>query len=561
MKRKVKRFKRTKGGKTYYYYWIGHSFRNANGNPDFKREVNLSGLSEDEIASIDAALRYGSRGAHAVEEVQFLDSTSIGAEWTAFRLAERLGIVKQLGCLDEKYRHAVLCMMLDRVINPKPYSKSALFEALPGSGLERVIAPEGLGLKQHDLYVALEKLHESQAAIQRGLFRSRSHCRRMFLYDITSSYLEGEHCPLAEFGYNRDGKKGKMQIVIGLLTDSEGLPIAVEVFEGNTSDQTTVMGQVDRLRNDFGIEEMVFIGDRGMVTSARRKDLEADQYRQVKYISALTRQEMFAFLNEQDHPLQLGLFDRRNLVEVEHKGIRYVLCHNPEKEKEDRDTRLKLIGKTEEKLEMIRRNVQAGNWKKEDVIACRLHRWLDRWHMKRFFTVEYGEGQFSYDRDEEAIRSYEAVDGCYVIISDTSAEDIPTEEMRDRYKSLAMVEQAFRTMKSTDLNVRPLRHWNAQRVKGHVFMCMLAYMIVWKARLDFGQFLSGGKKEDSETTATGTSLRSIWDRLANVQLGAIRIGKKVHEQLTPLTTELKQLMKAAGASLTAKTKRKLAIVG
>lgn len=560
MKRKVKRFKRRKGGKTYYYYWIGHSFRNANGNPDFKREVNLSGLSEEEIASIDTALRCGSRGAHAVEEVQFLDSTSIGAEWTALRLAEKLGIVKQLDCLDEKYRHAVLCMMLDRVINPKPYSKSALFEALPGSGLERVIAPEGLSLKQHDLYVALEKLHESQTAIQRGLFRGRSHCRRMFLYDITSSYLEGEHCPLAEFGYNRDGKKGKMQIVIGLLTDSEGLPIAVEVFEGNTSDQTTVMAQVDRLRSDFGIEEMVFIGDRGMVTSARRKDLEADQYRQVKYISALTRQEMFAFLNDQEHPLQLGLFDRKNLVEVEHEGIRYALCHNPEKEKEDRDTRIELIRKTEEKLEMIRRNVQAGNWKKRDVIACRLHRWLDRWHMKRFFTVEYDEGQFSYEPDEEAIRSYEAVDGCYVIISDTSAEDIPAEEVRDRYKSLAMVEQAFRTMKSTDLNVRPLRHWNAQRVKGHVFVCMLAYMVVWKARRDFSQLLGGCSKEDGGAAA-GTSLRSIWDRLANVQLGAIRIGTKVHEQLSPLTTELKQLMKAAGASLTAKAKRKLAIVG
>lgn len=561
MKRKVKRFKRTKAGKTYYYPWIGYSFRNANGNPDFKREVNLSGLNDEEVDAIDAALRSNARGIPAAGDVQFLDSTSIGAEWTALCLAEKLGIVKQLGCLDEKYRQAVLCMVLDRVVNPKPYSKSALFDFLPGSGLQRVLAPDGLSFKQHDLYLALEELHGVQTAVQRGLFRNRSHCRRMFLYDITSSYLEGEHCPLADFGYNRDGKKGKMQIVIGLLTDSEGLPMAVEVFEGNTSDQTTVMGQIDKLRNDFGIEEMIFIGDRGMVTSARRKDLKADEYHQVKYISALRRKEMFAFLNDQNHPLQLGLFDRKNLVEVEHEGTRYVLCHNPEKEREDRDTRLRLISRTEEKLEMIRRNVEAGNWKKQDVIACRVHRWLDHWHMRRFFTVDCGEGRFSYERDEEAIRAYEAVDGCYVIISDTAAEDIPTGEVRDRYKSLAMVEQAFRTMKSTDLNVRPLRHWNPRRVKGHVFVCMLAYMIVWKARKVFEPFIRTENEEASGTDAAGASLRSIWDRLGSVKLGAIRIGEKIHEQLSPLNAKLKKLMHAAGAALNSNAKKRLAVVG
>jgi transposase len=559
MRRKVKYFKRKKKGKTYYYPWVGYSFRNKNGNPDFKREINLSGLSEEEVAAVDMALRCVGRSASGPAEVQFLDSVSIGAQWAAFRIAEDLGIVAELRRLDKKHRDAVLCMVLDRVVNPKPYSKAALYRALPGSALERVVMSGNCELKLHDFYIALEKLHEAQPAIQRGLFKARRKPERMFLYDITSSYVEGEHCPLAAFGYNRDGKKGKMQIVIGLLTDAEGLPVAVEVFEGNTSDQTTVMGQIEKLRREFGIEEMVFIGDRGMLTSARREDLQSEEYERIKYISALTRSEMFAFLEDQDHPLQMGLFDRQNLVEIGYEGVRYVLCFNPEKEAEDRQTRLRLIERTEEKLEMIRRNVEAGNWRKRDVIAARLYRWINHWGMQRFFNVEYDEDSFSYERDEEAVRAYEAVDGCYVILSDTPAEEIPTAEVRERYKSLAQVEQAFRTMKNTELYVRPLRHWNPERVKGHVFVCMLAYMIVWKARRLFRPFMTD--EGEADTRNPGVSLRSVWEKLAEAKIGLLKIGKKTVEQLKPLSAETKSMLKAASASLTAKAKERLALVG
>jgi hypothetical protein len=559
MKRKVKYFKRTKQGKTYHYPWIGYSFRNKNGNPDFKREVNLSELPEDDVVAIDTALRCAARVTSGVEEVEFLDSVSIGAEWTALRIAEQLGIVAELERLDEKYRQAVMCMILDRVVNPRPYSKSALFNALPGSGLERVLAPDGLEPKLHDFYVALEKLYEAQPGIQRGLFSSRTQSERMFLYDITSSYVEGQNCPLAAFGHNRDGKKGKKQIVIGLLTDSEGLPMAVEVFEGNTSDQTTVMGQIEKLRVQFGIEEMVFIGDRGMLTSARRKDLQAAEYDQIKYISALTRSEMFRFIDDQNHPLQLGLFDRQNLAEIEHEGVRYVLCFNPDMQRRDQQTRMRLIERTEEKLEMIRRNAEAGKWKSRDVIATRLYRWINRWGMERFFKVEYGDAEFSYERDDETIQEHEALDGCYVIVSDTASADIPTEKVRSRYKSLAQVEQAFRTMKSTELYIRPLRHWNPQRVKGHVFLCMLSYMIVWQARRMFQPFIAAENDIDSGVSAD--SLRDIWDTLNQVKIGIIKIGKKVHEQLKPLSGKVKSVLKSAGASLTKKAAARLGFVG
>ena len=565
MKRKVKYFKRTKKGKTYRYPWIGYSYRNKNGTPDFKREINLSDLPADEVAAIDAALRCSGRVASGPEEVEFLDSVSIGAEWTAWRIAEQLGIVAEMERLDGKYQQAAMCMILDRVVNPKPYSKSALFQALPGSGMERVVAPNGLEAKLHDFYVALEKLYDAQPAIQRGLFKAGTRPRRMFLYDITSSYVEGEHCSLAAFGYNRDGKKGKMQIVIGLLTDADGLPVAVEVFEGNTSDQTTVMEQIEKLRREFGLEEIVFIGDRGMLTSARREDLQAEEYERIKYITALTRSEMFQFLEDQDHPLQMGLFDRKNLVEIEHEQTRYVLCFNPEKEQDDRRTRLALIEKTEEKLEMIRRNVEAGNWNRREVIASRLFRWINHWGMQRFFAFEYDEGKFSYERDEETVKAYEAVDGCYVIVSDTDPEQIDTVAVRDRYKSLAMVEQAFRTMKTTELYVRPLRHWNPERVRGHVFVCMLAYMVVWKARRMFapliGSTQTGDEQSDTETVSPGSSLRSVWDRLKTVKIGLISIGAKTYEQLKPLTNPLKSMLKSAGASLTGKATERLGLVG
>ncbi len=559
MKRKVKYFKRQKQGKTYWYPWIGYSFRNKNGFSEFKREINLSRLQEEEVKVIDAVFRRGGGAAVNFEEVAFQDSVSIGAEWTAFRIAEQLGIVEQLDGLDEKYRQAAMCMILDRVINPRPYSKSALCNALPGSGLERVVADGAMKPKQHDYYAALEKLYELQPAIQRGLFRKRPLPQRMFLYDITSSYMEGEHCLLAAFGYNRDGKKGKMQIVIGLLTDAGGMPVAAEVFEGNTSDQTTVMGQIDKLRRDFGLEEVVFVGDRGMITSARRSDLNAEEYERIKYISALTRGEMFQFLDARDHPLQLGLFDRRNLVEIEHEKVRYVMCFNPEKEQEDRCVRLRLIEKTENKLEMVHRNVQTGNWKKQQVIAARLHRWLNHWGMGRFFNVEYGDGWFDYKKNEELIAEYEAVDGCYVLLSDTSPDEISTEQLQQRYKSLALVEQAFRTMKSTELYVRPVRHWNPERVKGHVFVCMLSYMIVRRVR-DLELVSRRDNEENDDPAAFGDSLRSLWDNLSQIKIGKLKIGERYYEQLNPLSNKVKQTLEKAGASLTRKGLARLGLV-
>ncbi len=355
----------------------------------------------------------------------------------------------------------------------------------------------------------------------------------------------------------------RIQVVIGLLTDSDGRPIAVEVFKGNTQDQSTVMGRIDSMRKDFGIDKMIFIGDRGMVTSARRADLDAEEYAKVQYISALKRQEFFQFIEDQDHPIQLTLFDRTELVEVEHEGIRYILSFNPEKEVEDRDTRLRLIERTQEKLEMIERNVTAGRLKTEKAIARKIHRWVNNWNMERFFSYEYSEGSFTFTRNEEAISEYEAIDGFYVITTDVKEDELATPEVRGRYKSLAKVEQAFRTMKTTDLFVRPIRHWKPERVCGHIFVCMLSYMISWKARSLFEGFIHSDPVDGQSASATDShSLRLIWETLdQTVQLGRIRINGEITEQLGQIPKKSKDILAAANASLTKASRRKLAVEG
>ena len=551
MKLRVQKFKKMQNGKTYFYPWIGYSYRNERGTPTFKRMVSLANLPDKEVEAIKAVLSIEGKVTDNIFKVSFLDALPIGPEFAAFRLAEELGITKALECLPEKDAKLISAMILNRVVEPFPMSKKALFENLPGSGLERILELETGNIKLEDMYFALDKLQPCKNNIEKFLFDYRKiNNSRMFLYDITSSYFEGNSCPLEAFGYNRDGKKGKKQIVIGLLTDDSGCPISVEVFAGNTSDQTTVMERIDSMRERFGIDEMVFIGDRGMLTKARRNDLQSEDYEKVKYISALSRSEFTKFLDDDDHPLQLSLFDRQNLVEVEKDGIRYVLSFNPELENESRETRKRLIEKTAEKLEDIKKSVTSGRLKDRDKIAKRLYCWQNKWGAGRFFKVDYNEGEFEYKLDEEIVEDYAKIDGFYVLTSDVI--ELSTEEVRTKYKSLQMVEQAFRTMKTTDLFMRPIRHWNAERVRAHVFVCMLSYMVIWKARQVFAEFLQPNEE-------LRVSLRTIWKKLEKVQIGRVKIGNKVHEQLGVIPNEAKEILEKAGASFTGKNLKKVGL--
>ena len=556
MKRRVKEFKKN-GGKCYSYFWIGYQTRNEKGTPVFVREINISSLPVDEINRIDLALKAGKEPMVFKDLIKFQSSVSIGSSWTALRLCEDLGICAELESnLSEIDRSAVLSMIIDRVVNPKPHSKRALANAYPDSALARIQGP--VDIPFNHWYSSLEDLHGKQDAIEKGLMVGADVDDTIFMYDITSVYFEETCCPLARFGYNRDGKKGKTQIVVGMLTNSAGRPLGIRVFNGNTKDAGTVMEQMKRIKTELGVGKFIFVGDRGMVTGTIRDEMAALPNSGIDYITALTRQEIMKLANDDSHPLQISLFDQE-MAEVEENGVRYVLCHNPLKSDDDKATRLRLIEKTEEKLESVRRNVASGKYKKEKVIAKRLYKWLGKWGLEKCFKIDYGEGRFTYERDQQRIDELERLDGCYVITTTVAVSIFNKGEVVEHYKRLTWVEQAFRHMKTTDEFIRPIRHWNADRVRGHVFVCMLAYLVIWQARSRFDEFL---KRDEDTCMCEGDSLREIWEALdKGVMVGTIEFEGKPEDQLAPIPNYQKRLLKAAKATINNHERKRLGVVG
>ncbi len=472
----------------------------------------------------------------SLESIEYQDALPFGGTWIVWSLLQQLGIIKALRLLPKQHQAPIIASIIDRVINPKPHSKRALSKQFKSSLTHRLTSSdEQLCLK--DWYAALDSLCLHQMAIQKKLFHKDT--QKIYLYDITSSYFEGKACPLATWGYNRDGKKGKQIIVIGLLTTSDGCPLAVRVFKGNTSDQTTVIAQMQELRDEFGVTDVIFVGDRGMLTSKRITEIEDGDFNWLQYITALPRKAMMHLVDQADHPLQIGLFDEKNLIEVDHEGTRYILCHNPLRKDEDSITRLRLLDKTAAKLESIANNVAAGRLKKKDKIARRLYRWINHWNMERFFEVDYSEGHFQFSRKTDEIERYSVLDGCYVIVSTVAASSLDSSHVQSVYKDLQKVEKAFRSMKVSDLFLRPVRHWNETRVRGHVFMCMLAYRVVWESRHRLQPLL---ERDPDTRQCEGGSLREIWDCMNRLTIGRMKIEGKDYEQIGAVTKAQAQII-------------------
>jgi hypothetical protein len=408
MKLRVAYAKRRYKDRTYSTPLVVTSYRDSHGTPRNKTLASLAKLPAFLVDLIDRALRLGDTDVLAqylhIGELKHVRSLVVGPVYLVFSLLKQLGVFDLLRArLSPKQAAAILAIVVERVIAAKPLSVMALQRRFAGEPLAHLLELEkSPALKTW--YGALARLEEHRESILQALYRRNHTPGQLYLYDITSSYFEGDACVLAAFGYNRDGKKGKKQIVVGIICEEQGCPIWVDVFKGNTSDQTTVKQQLLNLRDKLGIKEFTFVGDRGMVTHARIEELEQEGWwESFRYITALTRNEMMALVEDEKHPIQLELFDHENLVEVEQKGTRYVLCHNPQRVERDAETRQRLLAATAAKLESIRDNVAAGRWKKEKVIARRLYRWIHRWGMERFFEVDYGEGRFSYSRREEEI--------------------------------------------------------------------------------------------------------------------------------------------------------------
>jgi len=544
MKLRVGHARRSYKGKVYETPLVITSYRDEHGTPRNKTLANLGKLPAFIVNLIAEALKRGDATVLEeyvhIKEIVHQGSLIIGPAFVAFSVLKQLGIFQLLkSCLSVKHFIAIMAIIVERIIAPKPLSVMAL-RRLYEKEASSFLLNEKKAPSLKTWYGALAALEGKREEILKALY-SRNHTPgKLYLYDITSSYFEGTTCPLAEYGYNRDGKKGKLQVVIGIICDERGCPIWIDVFKGNTADQTTVKTQLTNLKEKLGLEEFIFVGDRGMVTSARIAELEKEGWwESFSYITALTREEMMKAVETKDHPVQLDLFDHHQLVEVEKDGTRYVLCHNPERKEKDRQTRERLLHLTEEKLECIRRNVAAGRIKQKDVIAHRLYRWVNRWGMERFFEVSYGEASFSYRQREEEIARYELLDGCYVIRSNAAKWRETTEELRNHYKDLKYVEQAFRTMKTADIQTRPIRHFNEPNVRGHIFACFLAYRVIWELRRRLSSVLT----RDPETRqCEAGSLADIWRELGTVSVAKLEARGKVYTKLSQINDPVKKIL-------------------
>ena len=391
-------------------------------------------------------------------------------------------------------------MIVARIIAPS--SKLATARDLQAETRTSSLALE-LGLDDHvsedDLYAAMDWLVARQGQIEKNLASRHLQDGSLVLYDVTSSYYTGTHCPLAQRGHNRDGDNGYPQIVYGLLCNAEGCPVAVEVFEGNTADPKTLSSQIAKIRRRFGVQRVVFVGDRGLITHARINQ-ELRGVEGLDWITALRAPAVASLV--QQGVIQLSLFDQQDLAEVyspDYPGERLIVCRNPLLAEDRARTREELLLATEKELTKI---VAATGRKKrplrgKDQIGLRVGKVIHRFKVAKHFILDIGDSRFSYRRDEEKIAEEAKLDGLYVIRTSVTKEAYDAPSTVRAYKDLSKVERAFRCLKTVDLKVRPIHHRMVDRVRAHVFICMLAYYVEWAMRQSLAPVLFEDDDKDS----------------------------------------------------------------
>jgi ribosomal protein L18 len=446
--------------------------------------TNLSCLSAEVIEGLKVLLR-GGVAVPSIEEVFCVERTLPHGHVAAVLGAARgSGAAIWFGSAPQELQPLLLAMLVARVIAPasKLATHRLLHDDTASCSLGRVL---DVGqCSADDLYRALDWLHEAQPSIERRLARQHLAGATLVLYDLTSTWLTGRCCELAARGHSRDGKRDDPQIVFGLVCTAQGCPISVEVFEGNTADPATVGAQVAKLKERFGIERIAWVGDRGMLTSARIEQVLKPQG--MDWVSSL-RAPQIAQLADEHGPFQPSLFDERNLIEMSSErfpGERLVVCRNPLLAEDRARKRAELLAATEADLTKIAAATQRSRnpLRGEQRIALRVGRIIDHFHMAKHFEITITDTALTWRRKDEAITAEAALDGLYVIRTSLSAAQLDGPAAVAAYKSLAHVERAFRSIKTVDLQVRPVFHYNTQRVRAHVFLCMLAYYVEWHMR-------------------------------------------------------------------------------
>jgi hypothetical protein len=535
--------------------------------------ANLSKLPPEAIEALKRVLA-GETLVSAQEHLAIERSLAHGAVAAVVGTIRRLGLEDLIHSRRSVERDRAVALVAARVL--RSTSRLALARALDPqtatSTLGEVLGVEGVTSDQ--LYAAMDWLARGQERIEAKLARRHLREGTLLLYDVTSTYLEGRHCPLAALGHNRDGKKGKLQIVVGLLCTVEGCPVAVEVYPGNTADPKTLASQILKVRERWGLSRVVWVGDRGLLTEARIEE-ELRPVEGLAWITALRAPALGALVEAGE--LQLSLFDERDLFELRsaaYPGERLVACRNPLLAEERARKRESLLRATEAELEKVALATRRATRRLvgRDKIGLRVGKVLGKYKMAKHFVLEIEDNGFSYHRDEERIGEEARLDGVYVIRTSVDAAEMGVEAVVRSYKDLSRVEWGFRDLKSVQLEVRPVRHRLEERVRAHAFICMLAYYVVWHMRRALAPLLfqeddpagaraerssivapakrsvSARRKASTKQTEEGLpvhSLETLLQDLATLTKNSMRFGRATFDQIaqpTPLQQRAFQLL-------------------
>jgi transposase len=488
--------KRTYKGTTYTTTLLRRTYR-EDGKVKHETLGNLSHLPPAALSLVKRSLA-GEQFVSATDGLRIERTLPHGHVAATLGMLRKLGLHQLIDAQPSRERDMVCSMIVARVLEARSKLATArlLAEQTRSSSLSEVLGLQDVD--EDDLYAAMDWLLERQPQIEKALSNRHLKGAMLTLYDVSSTYFEGRCCSLAKLGHSRDHRRDRPQIVFGLICDELGRPVAVEVFDGNTGDPNTVGAQVRKLCDRFGLERVVMVGDRGMLTSARiEQDLGPDG---VDWISALRAPQIRKLAEE--GALQLSLFDKRDLAEIKSKDFpneRLVACRNPLLLEERRRKRNEMLAATEKKLERIRDAVHRPKrpLRGEDKIGMRVGLALARTKMGKHFKVEFTDDRFHFERKQVEIEQEAALDGIYIIRTSLPKREIDAESVVRAYKQLANVERAFRSIKTIDLKIRPVFHYTANRVRSHVFLCMLAYYVEWHMREVLAPMLFGEDDMDS----------------------------------------------------------------
>ena len=481
----------------YAYGLFRETFRD-NGQVRHRTRGRVTGLRHEQLLALRDFIRSGCpEPGEASCEV--LDSREWGASHAVLATAKALGLSRLLYSRMEEWVKYALAMIVGRVVYQG--SKLSLTNLWKDTALWSLC---GLGEERPEVdecYEAMDRLWERQPAIQEALAKRHLRNGCLVLYDVTSSYFEGEYreSELVDWGYNRDGKRGHKQMVIGLLTNGDGCPVGVSVYRGNTNDQTTLADRVQELKESYDLCEVILAGDRGMLTKARLAEVSAAGMRSV---TALTHPQMGELIHRK--VIAPSLFDERNIAEItepDDPAVRYLLCRNPLTAEKERKTRRALIEKTREALEKLARSRKKRT---AEQIGAVVGQALAKWKVGKFFAWRVCGGKLEWNLEESRVQQEESLDGCYVVRTDASREVLDQTQAVGAYRQLALVDRAFRQLKTVALEIRPVYHHLDERIEAHVFLCMLAYYVQWHMQQKLVPLLeSDGTGEDRRWTWAG----------------------------------------------------------